>query len=156
MKGKLITVKKHTLVIRQYLVTQLSVFRSISRDILELLNKTFSIKKFETLFWVEFDVFNFEKYLFENFPAMNIYQMNYSYSFPWNCSTVFIRRPLQYVVCQCRQLLSRPVASGGGGALDPQFLADHLTLAQPGGTLFPQAPRIFRPSDGSDYALLIQ
>ena len=46
--------------------------------------------------------------------------------------------------------------AGGGGALDPQFLADHLTLAQPGGTLFPQAPRIFRPSDGSDYALLIQ
>ena len=30
----------------------------------------------------------------------------YICSFPWNCSTAFIRQPLQYVVCQCRQLLS--------------------------------------------------
>ena len=51
------------------------------------------------------------------------------------------------------------VASGGGGggggegALAPShFLAEQLTLSQPGGQIMPptvlRAPRIFRPCDG--------
>ena len=49
----------------------------------------------------------------------------------------------------------RPVASGGagGGACAPHFLADQLTLSQPGGYIIPTQyyvppPRIFRPCDG--------
>ena len=64
------------------------------------------IKKFEALFEIICCLQFWEKYLFENFPAMNIYQMNNFFSFPWNCSTFFIRCPLQYVVYQCHQLLS--------------------------------------------------
>ena len=41
---------------------------------------------------------------------------------------------------------------GAGGALAPQFLAEQLTLSQPGGQIMPttvlRAPRIFRPCDG--------
>ena len=49
----------------------------------------------------------------------------------------------------------RPVASGGaGGACTPHFLADQLTLSQPGGghiiptKYYVPPPRIFRPCDG--------
>ena len=37
-----------------------------------------------------------------------------------------------------KQIRSRPVASGGaGGAIAPQFLAEQLTLSQPGGQIMP-------------------
>ena len=43
-------------------------------------------------------------------------------------------------------------SAGLSQALAPQFLADKLTLFQPGGAHYPypvlQAPRIFRPCDG--------
>ena len=49
----------------------------------------------------------------------------------------------------------RAVARGGGGEgglKPPQFLADQLTLSQPGGHILPtqyyEPPQIFRPCDG--------
>ena len=51
--------------------------------------------------------------------------------------------------------ICRPVASGGAGeARAPHFLADHLTLSQPGGHIIPTQyyvpPQIFRPCDGPE------
>ena len=51
-------------------------------------------------------------------------------------------------------IYSRPVASGGagGGMCPPHFLADQLTLSQPGGAHYHHpllcAPQIFTPCDG--------
>ena len=49
----------------------------------------------------------------------------------------------------------RAVASEGGGAQAPQFLADQLTLSQPHypHPVLQAPPRIFRPCDGPEFCL---
>ena len=58
----------------------------------------------------------------------------------------------------CRHIKQRQGCHKGGGGLGglkpPQFLADQLTLSQPGGHILPtqyyEPSRIFRPCDGPD------